>query len=271
MQNHITRSQGRKFDELRPVKITYDQYGYSTASVLFELGNTKVHCAVNLQAGVPPFLKGKRTGWLKAEYAMLPSATALRTHREATSVERNGRSIEISRLIGRALRSVINLDPLGEQTIIIDCDVLQADGGTRTACITGAFLALSCAVDRWLAAGKISHTIITDTIAAISVGTRDNQVLLDIDFAEDSNIDADFNFILTKSGSIIEIQGTAEKKPIPWALFEQIHKVAHQGINQLFTLCKAEPVPVALPPRGAILERERNPLFSLKNRLHNAS
>lgn len=263
MQQSIVRSQGRKHNELRPITISYDQYGYAAASVLFELGNTKVHCAVNLHPGVPPFLKGKRTGWLKAEYAMLPSATTIRTSREATSVERNGRSVEISRLIGRVLRSVVNLDHLGEQTIIIDCDVLQADGGTRTACITGAFLALSCAVNRWIAAGKLSQTIITDSIAAISVGVMNNQVLLDIDFAEDAAIDADFNVILTQSGSIIEIQGTAEKKPVPWNLFQDVYGVAHQGITQLFKACYDKQV--ASPSQAAILDKA--PLFSLKNRL----
>ncbi|MFI5332498.1 MAG: ribonuclease PH [Candidatus Babeliales bacterium] len=267
MQHSILRSQGRSYNELRPITISYDHYGYAAASVLFELGNTKVHCAVNLQPGVPPFLKGKRSGWLKAEYAMLPSATAVRTNREASSMERNGRSIEISRLIGRVLRSVVNLDLLGEQTIIIDCDVLQADGGTRTACITGAFLALSIAIERWIKAGKLSHTILTDEIAAISIGVVHNQVLLDLDFVEDSSIDADFNVVLTKSGSIIEIQGTAEKKPVPWHLFQEIYTVAQQGITQLFTACAGKHTQVALPPRTAILEKEQAPLFSLKNRL----
>jgi ribonuclease PH len=213
---------------------------------------------------VPPFLKGKRTGWVKAEYAMLPSATLVRTNRESSNAERNGRSVEISRLIGRVLRSVINLELLGEQTIIIDCDVLQADGGTRTAAITGAFLALSCAVDRWLEAGKITQTIITDSLAAISVGVINNQILLDIDFAEDSTIDADFNLVLTKSGSIVEIQGTAEKRPIPWHLFNDIYTVAFQGITQIFNASDANKQVAGLS-QAAILDKA--PLFSLKNRL----
>lgn len=263
MQQSLVRFQGRAYNQVRPIKISYDQYGYGAASVLFELGNTKVQCVVHLQQGVPPFLKGKRTGWLKAEYAMLPSATAVRTSRESSSAERNGRSVEISRLIGRVLRSVVHLDLLGEQTIIIDCDVLQADGGTRTAAITGAFLALSSAVARWIEAGKLSQTIITDSLAAISVGVIDNQVLLDIDFAEDSTTDADFNLILTKSGSIVEIQGTAEKKPIPWHLFNDIYTVAFQGVTQLFNACDAKQVADSSHP--AMLDK--TPLFSLKNRL----
>jgi ribonuclease PH len=180
------------------------------------MGKTKVLCAVSLQQGVPHFLRGKKTGWLTAEYSLLPASTPIRTVREITANKRNGRTIEISRVIGRALRSVVNLDPLGEQTIFIDCDVLQADGGTRTACITGAYLALKAAVAQWLHRGIISETILIDELAAISVGLAQDTVLLDLDFIEDSATEADFNFVLTRSGKIIELQGSAEKFPIKW-------------------------------------------------------
>ncbi|HZW60793.1 MAG TPA: ribonuclease PH, partial [Candidatus Babeliales bacterium] len=205
-------------------------------SVLFELGNTKVLCSISLQTGVPPFLKGKKTGWLTAEYAMLPSATTIRTPRESSTGQKNGRSIEISRLIGRSLRSVVNLQSIGEQTIMIDCDVLQADGGTRTACITGACLALSKAEMKWLASGIISKPLLIDKLAAISVGLTNQSALLDIDFAEDNACQADYNFVLTESGSIVEVQGTAEKSPITWQQMEQVYQLAQQGVSQLFAL-----------------------------------
>jgi ribonuclease PH len=232
----IKRSDGRNYNQLRDVRLSYDIYGYAASSVLFELGNTKVLCSVTIAQGVPHFLKGKKTGWLTAEYAMLPSATNTRTTRESSSQQKNGRSVEISRLIGRSLRSVVNCAVLGEQTVFVDCDVLQADGGTRTACITGACLALYIANKRWISAGKISGTFLTDTIAAVSVGMLNEQALLDINFLEDSTIDADFNFVLTKSGAVIEVQGTAEKKPVSWDSFDALRLLAQQGSEQLFGL-----------------------------------
>jgi ribonuclease PH len=236
MQETIQRKNGRKADELRPIRVTYDVYGYATASVLLEIGNTKVLSSVSLQNSVPPFLKHKKTGWLTAEYAMLPAATAVRTQRESSGNQRNSRSVEISRLIGRCLRSAVDLTIIGEQTIVIDCDVLQADGGTRTASITAASLALACAARRWVAAGQVPATFMPEPIAAISVGVINGQVSLDIDYAEDNSTQADFNFVLTQSGSIIEIQGTAEKMAVSWQDFATMSSLALHGTNQLFNL-----------------------------------
>lgn len=230
----MVRSDGRAYDQMRPLKITYGMYSCADASVLCELGNTKVLCAVSLQHNVPPFLRGKKIGWLTAEYAMLPTATQLRTEREGAAGKRNGRALEISRLIGRALRSVVNLDTFGERTIVIDCDVLQADGSTRTACITGAYLALRYAVQRWLATGQLGSTILTDDIAAVSVGMHQGRPLLDLNFAEDSAIDADFNFVMTRAGAVIEIQGAAERLPIEWSDIEAMRTVAYKGICDIF-------------------------------------
>lgn len=230
------RAFDRAFDELRPLSISYDQYGYATVSILFQLGATKVLCAVSLQQGVPPFLRGKRTGWLTAEYAMLPTSTTIRTVRESSQHQRNGRSVEISRLIGRCLRSSLSLDALGEQTIYIDCDVLQADGGTRTACITAASLALYVAVARWRNAGLISESVIVNPLAAVSVGLVGTNLLLDLDCKEDNSCGADFNIILTRAYTIVEIQGTAEKVPLSWEQFEQVRFLAQCGVEKLFTL-----------------------------------
>ena len=210
----LKRSDGRTKDQLRTLKVIHDTFGYADGSVLFQIGNTKVLCSVSIQAGVPPFLKGKKTGWLTAEYAMLPTATKQRTQRPSSALKQQGRSVEISRLIGRVFRTVVDLDALGERTIIVDCDVLQADGGTRAAAISGACLALYKAQQRWLYNKRIEQPFLIDTIAAISVGVLQGQPLLDLDFSEDSLIDGDFNFVLSRSGNVVEIQGTAEKKAL---------------------------------------------------------
>ncbi|MBN2267001.1 MAG: ribonuclease PH [Candidatus Babeliaceae bacterium] len=228
------RAGNRAFDELRPMKVTYDIFAYAAGSVLFELGRTRVLCAVTLQNGVPHFLRGKHRGWLTAEYSLLPVSTPVRTVREVTSNKRNGRTIEISRLIGRALRSVTNLQVLGEQTIFIDCDVLQADGGTRTACITGAFLALRAAEAVWRARGLISYNFIKDDLVAISVGVNGQGAYLDMDFAEDSSVDADFNFVLTRSGRLVEVQGASEREPVTWEDFEVARSYALRGAQEMF-------------------------------------
>ncbi len=228
------RAGGRSSEDLRPLKVTYDVCEYAAGSVLFELGRTRVLCAVTLQSGVPHFLRGKRRGWLTAEYALLPVSTPIRTVREVTSNKRNGRTIEISRLIGRTLRSVVDLQAFGEQTVFIDCDVLQADGGTRTACITGAFLALRAAELNWKLRGMISSSFIRDDLAAISVGVNGESILLDMDFAEDSAIDADFNFVLTRSGGLVEMQGTSERQPVAWDSFELARTAALKGAQDLF-------------------------------------
>ena len=229
----MKRAGGRFAHQLRPFSISYECFGYADGAVLLSMGNTKVLCAVTLQTGVPAFLKGKRTGWLTAEYALMPTSTHIRSQRESAQ-KYNGRSVEIARLIGRTLRTVVDLNKLGERTITIDCDVLQADGGTRTACITGAFIALRRAVAQWLENGLITESIIIDELAAISAGVKDGHALLDIDYAEDSAIDADYNFIFTRSGNIVEIQGTTESKAISWPLFNEMCSLALQGVQELF-------------------------------------
>lgn len=232
------RQNNRAYNQLRKIKISYSPFGYASGNVLFEMGNTKVLCSVMMQKGVPPFLKGSKTGWLTAEYALLPAATTIRTQREATLFKRNSRSVEISRLIGRSLRSIVQLDNIGEQTIMVDCDVLQADGGTRTACLTGAYLALEAAEQYWLERDIIPEPIIKDALAAISVGVIDNQVYLDLDYSEDNRADADFNFVLTSSGKLIEVQGSAEKTALSWEIFEQLRQLACRGIAKLFHYSK---------------------------------
>lgn len=233
MNSVIKRADGRHADQLRSFSIHSDSFGYADGSVILSLGETKVLCAVTLQAGVPAFLKGKRTGWLTAEYSLMPTSTHTRSQRDSGQ-KVNGRAVEISRLIGRSLRTIVDLNKLGERTIIIDCDVLQADGGTRTACITGAFVALRHAESKWLREGIITEAIIHDEIAAISAGAKDGSALLDINYAEDSTIDADYNFVLTRSGAIVEIQGTTETKAIAWPLFNDMCRLATQGIKEIF-------------------------------------
>lgn len=229
-----SRSGQRSYDQLRQLRVSYDIYKYAASSALFELGNTKIMCSVTLQQSVPHFLRGKKTGWLTAEYSLLPASTPIRTVREVTANKRSGRTIEISRLIGRALRSVTRLDVLGEQTIFLDCDVLQADGGTRTACITAAYLALRAAQAKWLREGIISRDLLADELAAVSVGLASDMPILDLDFMEDSGTEADFNFVLTRSNRLIEIQGSAERYPISWNQYEEMKELAHKGVRELF-------------------------------------
>lgn len=280
MNNHKSaevcrgRLHNRSFDQVRPIKITYDAFGYSAGTVLFEIGNTKVLCSVSLQVGVPPFLKGTKTGWLTAEYAMLPTSTVDRTQRESVTQKRSGRSMEISRLIGRALRAVITLQYFGERTIVIDCDVLQADGGTRTASITGSFLALKIAEQRWLSENLIAQPFIVGEVAAISAGILNGQPVVDLDCEEDKNADADFNFVLTAGGNIIELQGSVERgNAIAWDQFEQVRSLALKGVKDIFDhRLLAEPIhevkQSATNKKSA--QEERVPLFSLKNRLNKA-
>lgn len=243
---HRLRADNRAYNQLRSLKVTYDMYAYAAGSVLFEIGNTKVLCAVTLQHGVPHFLRGKKTGWLTAEYSLLPASTPIRTVREVSANKRSGRTIEISRLIGRALRAIVDLNQIGEQTIFVDCDVLQADGGTRTACITGAYLALRAAQERWLSEGKINQALLNDELVALSVGLHGTTPLLDMDFAEDSATDADFNYVLTRSGRVVEIQGSAEKMPLQWEQCEQMRLLALQGAQEMFTFFDAHEY--AVPP-----------------------
>jgi len=277
----IKRHDGRGAADVRPVTCILNPFGYADGSVLLKLGKTQVYCAVTLQQGVPPFLRGQGIGWLTAEYSLLPTSTQIRKPRDGNTMKLNGRSVEISRLIGRVLRSVVNVNALGERTITIDCDVLQADGGTRTACITAAYIALRRATQQWMANGFLKNSILTDELAAISVGIRDNDVLLDVDYQEDSSVDADFNFVLTRSGSIIEVQGTAEKKPISWELFERARLLAQQGVE---SLCSSlydatpgslghdeDPLSGISSNAGVRHAEAKAALFSLQNRQHSSS
>jgi ribonuclease PH len=232
----VKRTEGRGALALRPVSISYDVYPYADGSVLYEAGNTKVLVSVSLQKGVPPFLRFKKEGWLTAEYAMLPSSTQVRTPREASQAARNGRSMEISRLIGRALRSACKPALIVDHTIIIDCDVLCADGSTRCASLNGAALALERAQRAWLQRGIIAEPLVLQQLRAVSVGVdRDASLLLDLDYAEDMRARADFTFVLTQKGDIIEVQGTAEKSPVSWETYAQVCHAAQEGLKQVNT------------------------------------
>lgn len=264
---HI-RKDGRTPDQLRPVSISRGVYDFAAGSILLEMGKTKVLCAVSIQNGVPPFLRGKGIGWLTAEYALLPMSTATRTQREGTLGKKDGRSVEIARFIGRCFRSVVDLSGFGEKTITIDCDVLQADGGTRTASITGAFLALSMAQEKWLNSRLIDRPMIKEKITAVSVGVLHGRTLLDLNYDEDSTASADFNFVITESDHIVEMQGGAESSPLSWDLFDSVRDMARTGAKQLFEHYGQSGIQTA--DSGAHKRNhervERPPLFSLKNR-----
>ncbi len=244
----MKRQNGRLSTQIRPLKITYGVYGNADGSVLFEMGNTKVLCSVLIQDGVPAFLRGKGQGWLTAEYTMLPAATRVRTPREIITMKRNNRSVEISRLIGRALRAVVDFTKLGERTIHIDCDVLQADGGTRTASITGAYCALYHAQAQ-LHLGKANPlTFLTDSLAAVSVGWVNGMPLLDIDFQEDSSVQADFNFVMTGKNELVEIQGGTEGAPLPWDAVQEMRLSAQQGVHDLLMAIEQSQVTMTALP-----------------------
>lgn len=229
----MQRSYNRHVHQLRPLRMTINSFGYADGSVLFEIGNTKVLCSVSLAGQVPKFLRGKKRWWLTASYAMLPTSTYIRFERESIA-KRSDRSVEISRLIGRVLRAALDLDNQEfEKTIYVDCDVLQADGGTRTACITAAFVALNIAHSRWITSGILSKPIIRDTVVAISVGILGQTVLVDIDFSEDSIVQADFNFVFTGQGNIIEIQGTAERQSISWQQLMYMKELAYTRVKDI--------------------------------------
>lgn len=219
--------------DMRPLRVTYDIIKHAAGSVLIEQGDTKVICAVTMQKGVPPFLRGSKTGWLTAEYAMLPAATHERCQRETISCKKSGRGIEISRMIGRAFRSVTKLDSFGEQTIHIDCDVLQADGSTRAAAIIGASLALHKAQEQWLAQKRLVVPIITSDLLALSVGVARERILVDLDYAEDSCIEADFTFITTSEDGLIALQGGTERAPLTWDVYQQVGDVARAALTKL--------------------------------------
>ena len=219
---------------MRPVKLTRDVMKHALGSCLVEFGDTKVLCAATIEEGVPGWRKASRAGWVTAEYAMLPASTNRRTKRETG--QRKGRSMEIERLIGRSLRTVTNLRSLGEFTVTVDCDVLQADGGTRTASITGAWVALHDALMAWVEAGKIARLPLTDQVAAVSMGVVDGENLLDLDYSEDSNAEVDMNLVATGSGEIIEIQGTGERTPFDRARLNTLLDLGDEGIQHLLKL-----------------------------------
>ncbi len=228
-----TRAQGRLANQLRPLTITRHYTMHAEGSVLICCGNTKVLCTASVEERVPPHKKGSGEGWLTAEYGMLPRSTHDRMSREAAKGKQSGRTQEIQRLIGRSLRAVFDLKKLGERTITLDCDVLQADGGTRTASITGAFVAAHDAVAALLASGKISESPITSHVAAISVGIAGTTPLLDLDYVEDSGCDTDMNVVMTEHGKFIEVQGTAEGAAFSREEMNQLFDLASAGIADL--------------------------------------
>lgn len=226
----------RAADALRPIKLTPHFLPHTDGSVLIECGHTKVICTATIDENVPPFLRGKGQGWVTAEYGMLPASTASRMRREATAGKQSGRTQEIQRLIGRSLRAVVDMEKLGERQILIDCDVIQADGGTRTASITGAFVALSLAIQKLLQQGILSDNPLMDSVAAVSVGVVGGVPLLDLDYPEDSGCDSDVNMVMTGSGKIIEIQGTAEGAPFSFDELNTLMQLAAKGIAELSAL-----------------------------------
>lgn len=270
MNKNCVRADGRHHNQVRPISISIDTLSNAHTSVLFGFGQTKVLCAVTMQPQVPHFLKGTKTGWLTAEYAMLPTSTESRTPRESSG-RVNGRSVEISRLIGRSLRSMIDLSQLGERTIIIDCDVLQADGGTRTASITAASLALQIAVNRWIASRDLRCNIITDPVAAVSVGMIGNNVLLDIDYSEDSKVIADYNFVLSRSGNVVEMQGSVENGEMSWDNFDDMRCCAIEGMQTIFTAMEPYLDTVDLRKQKNEKKEGRVPLFSIQARQKSVS
>ena len=223
----------RAADQLRPISITPHFLPHADGSALIACGNTKVICTASIDESVPPFLRGKNQGWVTAEYGMLPASTASRMRREAAQGKQSGRTQEIQRLIGRSLRAAVDLSRLGERQILIDCDVIQADGGTRTASITGAYVALHLAVGKLLAAGKLAHSPIREAVAAVSLGIVGGVPLLDLDYPEDSGCDSDINLVMTASGNIIEIQGTAEGAAFSPAALIQLLTLGQKGIAEL--------------------------------------
>ncbi len=232
----FTRTQNRAANALRPVTITRGYTVHAEGSVLIEFGATKVLCTASVEEKVPPHKRGSGEGWVTAEYGMLPRATHTRSDREAARGKQSGRTQEIQRLIGRSLRAVFDLKRLGERTIQLDCDVLQADGGTRTAAITGAFVAAQDAVNGLLAAGKISQSPITAPVAAISVGIVQGTPLLDLEYVEDSACDTDMNVVMTGAGHFVEVQGTAEGVAFSRAEMTALLDLAEQGITELMAL-----------------------------------
>ena len=227
------RSYGRRADECRPTSIEVDFVKPASGSALIAIGETKVICTASVEAGVPRWLAGRGRGWLTAEYGMLPASTGQRKQRDATRGRLDGRTVEIQRLIGRSLRAVVDFEALGERTVYLDCDVLQADGGTRCASITGAYVALARAAERLLAAGDLARSPLTGAVAAVSCGVVDGLPLLDLDYSEDSTAEVDANVVMTGDGGLVEVQATAEQTPLSRAKLDHLLALAAQGIAVL--------------------------------------
>lgn len=235
----MTRADGRANDQLRPITITTDYIKHAEGSALIEFGDTRVLCVASIEDRVPPFLEGRGQGWVTAEYAMLPRAGNTRSQRESVAGKVGGRTHEIQRLIGRSLRAALDLRALGERTITLDCDVLQADGGTRTASITGAWIALQRATKRLKEQGALRVDPVKLSVAAISVGIVKGQALLDLNYGEDSHAEVDANLVMTDKGEFIEVQGTAEGKPFSRARLDELLALAEKGIRELQELQRA--------------------------------
>ncbi|WP_127578687.1 ribonuclease PH [Paenibacillus koleovorans] len=250
------RSDGRDYTEPRQVVITPNYIKHAEGSVLIEVGDTKVICTASIEEKVPPFMKGQGKGWINAEYSMLPRATQVRNQRESMKGRVGGRTMEIQRLIGRALRSVISLESLGERTITIDCDVIQADGGTRTTSITGAFVALCFAIQKLMNDNKLKKSPITDFLASISVGVIQDKVCLDLNYAEDSQAKVDMNVVMTGEGKFVEVQGTGEESPFTRQELDELLAMAELGIELMIAKQKEVLGPlVALVGGGKYVER----------------
>jgi ribonuclease PH len=230
----VKRNDGRTYNELRPVTIIPGYQSFAEGSALIKLGKTHVLCSVSVEERVPSFLKGSGTGWVTAEYAMLPRATTTRTRRDSSVGHVTGRNQEIQRLIGRSLRAVVDLDALGERTLTVDCDVIQADGGTRTAAITGSYVALHKAMETLANMGIISSIPLKTAVAATSVGIVNTYMMLDLSYDEDSQASVDFNVVMTGKGEFVEVQGTAEGKPFSRQSIDDLLTLAEKGIRQLF-------------------------------------
>lgn len=234
----LMRSDERSKNELRPVNVQLDYVKYPEGSILFEMGDTKIICNATVEERVPGWLKGKDQGWVTAEYSMLPRATGLRTRREASSGKIGGRTQEIQRLIGRSLRAVVDLKALGERTIWLDCDVVQADGGTRTAAITGGYIALVKALQHLVETGALKKLPLLNYVAAVSIGKVGKEILLDLNYLEDCEAEVDLNLVMTDSGEIIEIQGTAEGSPFDRDELSEMLNLGEEAINELIQIQK---------------------------------
>ncbi len=230
------RNDGRPANKLRKIVITRNFTRYAEGSVLVEFGDTKVICTASVEESVPPFLRGKGSGWVTAEYSMLPRATHTRSPRESSKGKVGGRTHEIQRLIGRSLRAVTDMAAFGERCIHIDCDVIQADGGTRTASITGAWVALADAINGLVARGVIATNPLREAVAAVSVGIVGGEAVLDLDYREDSSAEVDMNFVMTSSGRFVEVQGTAESEPFTMEQMDEMRNLAIAGIRELLAL-----------------------------------